>query len=438
MSAPVKTFYSWGRRASSGTRSANLAWMDDALPAGEVPFLPYGLGRSYGDSCLLDHGFLVETRQLNRLISFDKKTGLLVCEAGCSLAQLLEFCVPRGWFIPVTPGTKFVTVGGCVANDVHGKNHHRAGTFGCFVRRIGLRRSDGTVRVCSPAENTGLFRATIGGLGLTGVIVWVELQLRGIRSPLIRQKLEPLHGFDAFFEVARRQEADFEYSVAWLDATHRGAPRGLFIAGNHVEDDGPLSAGVHPQPRFKIPRELPDHMVNAWSLRLLNTGYYLANASRNAQRDVPYNGFFYPLDAVADWNLAYGRKGLIQYQFVVPLESGPEALRETLGKVQSARQASFLTVVKLFGAVESPGLLSFPRPGATICFDLPNLGAATDRLLDDLDRTVFACKGALYPAKDYRMSRDAFERSYPRHAEFKSLIDPRCASTFSRRTGLTA
>lgn len=438
MGPHAKTFYSWGRRSTTGAQGFDLAWKEDSLPSGSTPLLAAGLGRSYGDSCLLDRGYMIETGHLNRLIAFDSATGLLTCEAGCTLAQLLEFCVPRGWFVPVTPGTKFVTVGGCVANDVHGKNHHRAGSFGCFVQRLGVRRSDGTAPVCSPTENSGLYRATIGGLGLTGVILWVELQLRAIRSPKIRQHTEALHGFDAFFDVARRQEAAFEYSVAWLDATHRGQPRGIFIAGNHVETDTPLDAGAPPLPRLKLPRTLPDCTVNAWTLRLLNTGYYTANAFRRAERDVPYNGFFYPLDAVADWNLAYGRKGLVQYQFVVPMAHGPEALRETLGKVQAARQASFLTVVKLFGAAESPGLLSFPRPGVTVCFDLPNQGDATARLLDDLDRTVFACEGALYPAKDYRMSRAAFERSFPRHAEFKPFIDPRCASNFSRRTGLTA
>lgn len=381
---------------------------------------------------------MVETRYLNRLISYDPAGGVLVCESGCSLAQLLEFCVPRGWFIPVTPGTKFVTVGGCVANDVHGKNHHRVGSFGCFVRRLGLRRSDGSERVCSASENRDLFRATIGGLGLTGVILWVELQLRAIRSPKIHQYVERLHGFDSFFAVARRHEASFEYSVAWLDATHRGAPRGLFIAGNHIETPTPMPAGESSGAGLRLPCTLPDGVVNAWTLRLLNTGYYFANSFRRRNRVVPYDGFFYPLDAVGNWNLAYGRKGLVQYQFVVPLEHGPDALRETLGKVQAARQASFLTVVKLFGAVASPGLLSFPRPGVTVCFDLPNLGSATDRLLDDLDRTVFACEGALYPAKDHRMSQEAFERSFLRHGEFRAHLDPRCASNFSRRVGLTA
>lgn len=437
MTGRDKTFYSWGGNATSGSRGEELAWRGDPLPAGARPMLAYGLGRSYGDSCLLDDGCVVETQRMDHLIAFDSATGVVRCEAGCTLAKLLEFCVPRGWFIPVSPGTKFVTLGGCVANDVHGKNHHRAGSFGCFVTRFGLRRSDGSERECSPENHADLFRATIGGLGLTGIILWVEVRLKPIRSPFIRQRTEPLRGINAFFDVARREEANFDYSVAWLDATHAGNPRGVFIAGNHAEEN---HAPHFPRstPRFSVPLTLPDFVLGAWSIGLMNAGYYTANALRWGESRVGYDGFFYPLDAVAHWNRAYGKKGLAQYQFVVPMECGPEALRETLGKAQAARQASFLTVVKLFGAICSPGLLSFPRPGVTVCFDFPQLGAATERLFEDLDRTVFACGGALYPAKDARMSRESFERSFPRHREFKALIDPACSSNFARRTGLTA
>jgi FAD/FMN-containing dehydrogenase len=437
MIRPEKTFYSWGGKASAGSRGADLAWRGDALPTGERRMLAYGMGRSYGDSCLLDDGCLVETRRMDHLIAFDPETGVIRCEAGCTLAQLLEFSVPRGWFVPVTPGTKFVTVGGCVANDVHGKNHHRVGTFGCFVTRFGLRRSDGSERECSPEQHAGLFSATIGGLGLTGVIVWVELRLRRIASPFIQQQTETLHGVDAFFDVARRDEAKFEHSVAWLDTTHAGEPRGVFIAGNH-SDETRAAPPVRSEPRFSLPITLPNFSLGAWSIRLLNSSYYNVNAHRSGERSVHYDPFFYPLDAVAHWNRAYGRQGLVQYQFVVAMEHGPAALRESIEKLQASGQASFLTVVKLFGEVASPGMLSFPRPGVTVCFDFPHRGAATESLLDDLDRTVFGFGGALYPAKDSRMDQAAFERSFPRHREFKAWIDPACCSNFARRTGLTA
>ena len=437
MIAAEKKFYSWGGRATSGAHGTDLAWRDEPLPAFPGKMLPYGLGRSYGDSCLLDDGAMVETQRLDHLIAFEPATGVVRCEAGCTLAKLLEFCVPRGWFIPVSPGTKFVTLGGCVANDVHGKNHHRAGTFGCFVRRLGLWRSDGVERECSLDNNAQLFRATIGGLGLTGLIRWVEIQLKPIRSALIEQRTTRLRGIDSFFEVARREEAEFEYAVAWLDATHAGNPRGIFIAGNHAQTSGPLDQPSSAS-RVSVPFTLPDFVLGARSIGLMNASYYATNAFRTGERTVGYDSFFYPLDAVGHWNRAYGKKGLIQYQLVVPMEFGPEVLRETLEKVQAEKQASFLTVVKLFGTMASPGMLSFPRPGVTVCFDFPHLGAATERLLDDLDRTVFGCGGALYPAKDGRMSRDAFERSFPRHREFKELIDPACSSNFAKRTGLTA
>lgn len=436
MTLHTKTLYSWGRRKTSGSKVLPLSWRGDLLPSGAGKLLPYGMGRSYGDSCLLDDGCQIETVGLDHLIAFDAGSGVIRCEAGCTIASLLEFAVPRGWFVPVSPGTKFVTLGGCLANDVHGKNHHTAGTFGCFVTRFGLRRSDGLEMECSPGENSGLFHATIGGLGLTGLILWVELKLKRIFGPFIRQRMQRLKGLDSFFEVARREDNNVEYSVAWLDAGHAGDPRGLFIAGNHCSEEmkpSPYSADT----RLSLPVVLPDFAMGTWSINLMNTAFYQANAHRSADRTVHIDPFFYPLDAVGHWNRAYGKKGLAQYQFVVPMEHGPEALSETLGKVQASRQTSFLTVVKLFGSVPSPGLLSFPRPGVTVCFDFPFLGERTLKLLDDLDRTVFSCGGALYPAKDFRMSRESFERSFPRHQEFKQWIDPAFSSNFAQRTGLT-
>ena len=395
------------------------------------------MGRSYGDSCLLDDGTMFETRMLDRVLAFNEVSGIVRCEAGCTLAALLEFCVPRGWFPPVTPGTKWVTLGGCVANDVHGKNHHVAGTFGCFVTRLGLRRTDGTELECSAESNPALFGATIGGLGLTGVMLWVELRLRRIRSARMRSRVRALHGTEAFFSGVDEDGATPEYSVAWLDTSHGGEPRGLLITGDHADEPGELAA-AGTTPKISVPMTLPDFALGAWSIRMMNRSYYAANVRRREIKHGHYNPFFYPLDAVGDWNRAYGEKGLAQYQFVVPRESGAEVLRETLAKARKAGHFSFLTVVKVFGAVTSPGWLSFPRPGVTVCFDFPYLGPRTDRLLEDMDRTVFAAGGALYPAKDFRMSREAFERSFPRHVEFKSLIDPACSSNFAKRTGLTA
>jgi FAD/FMN-containing dehydrogenase len=437
MSDSAAPFCSWGGRVSVGTRREQLVWRNDSLPVSSGRFLAFGVGRSYGDSCLLDHGTMLETRMLDHILEFDATSGIVRCEAGCTLASLLEFSVPRGWFPPVTPGTKWVTLGGCVANDVHGKNHHGAGTFGCFVTRLSLRRSDGKELECSAENNVALFGATIGGLGLTGVIVWVELRLRRIKSAHLRSRIRPLKGGEAFFSEVDEDGATPEYSVAWLDTSHEGEPRGLLITGDHVEAPGKLVASGRVS-KISLPVTLPDYALGPWAIRMMNRTYYAANVRRRGVKDVHYNPFFYPLDAVGDWNRAYGKKGLAQYQFVVPKDSGAEVLREALAKARAAKHFSFLTVVKIFGAIASPGLLSFPRPGVTVCFDFPYLGAQTDQLLEDLDRTVFAVNGALYPAKDFRMSREAFERSFPHHGEFKSLIDPACSSNFAKRTGLTA
>ncbi|CAM2842665.1 FAD-binding oxidoreductase [Rariglobus hedericola] len=437
MTSVTLPFRSWGGLTTARTRREYLAWKNDPLPRHEGALLAYGMGRSYGDSCLLDDGVMIETRMLDHILEFDAIAGVVRCEAGCSMAGLLDFCVPHGWFPPVTPGTKWVTLGGCVANDVHGKNHHVAGTFGCFVNRLGLRRSDGTTLECSLTCNQDFFRATIGGLGLTGVILWVELRLKRIRTSQITQRLSRLRGIDAFFDCFQQNEKMPEYSVAWLDTSHAGEPRGLLISGDHAGDSDELIVrGAHP--KLSLPVMLPDFVLGPDAIRLMNRIYYAANSGKRAVKNVHYDPFFYPLDAVGNWNRAYGKKGLVQYQFVVPKNYGKDVLVETLAKARLAGHASFLTVVKMFGSIVSPGLLSFPRPGVTVCFDFPNLGDRTARLLEDMDHTVFSAGGALYPAKDCRMSRDAFERSFPAHDAFKSLIDPACSSSFAKRTGLTA
>jgi FAD/FMN-containing dehydrogenase len=436
MYRPIHNLESWGRRRSHDAAVHSSDWITSDLPAMAGPILPHGLGRSYGDSCLVNRGLHVTTTRLDRFIAFDPERGVLRCEAGCSLLQLLEFLVPMGWFVPVTPGTKFVTVGGCVANDVHGKNHHRAGSFGRFVTALGLRRSDGLLYECSLAQHADYFKATIGGLGLTGLIVWVELQLKPISSSMIKQKVFSLEGWDDFFRVAAREDDRYEYSVAWLDTSHVKKPRGLFLAGNHVEKGGELSMSSL-APRLSLPLSLPNFALGAWSLNWMNRFYYTASRLGSSEKTIFFDSFFYPLDSVANWNRAYGKKGLAQYQFVVPFRWGVQALSECMEKIWKSGQRSFLTVVKTFGTLRSPGMLSFPREGATVCFDFPFLGEDTLKLLDELDRTVFRCEGALYPAKDFRMSQDSFESSFPEHESFRKWMDPVFASNFSKRVGLT-
>lgn len=431
-----KTFRSWGGRTSIDSLAQAIDWRTDEFASASLKILPFGMGRSYGDSCLLDQGVMLETRRLNHLISFDAQTGIVCCEAGCSLEELLATSIPRGWFIPVSPGTKFVTMGGCLANDVHGKNHHNAGTFGCHVIRFALRRSDGTITECSLEENPELFCATIGGLGLTGLILWLAIQLKPIVSPYILQKKTILKGIDSFFEVAEAEEAQFEYSVAWLDLTHEKNARGVFLAGNFDQDPAPLV--TRPRASFlAVPRTLPDFILGTQATKTLNTVYYYSKTVAPETQKIHYEPFFYPLDRIKNWNLAYGKKGLIQYQFVVPRILAPKVLSEVIKKTHSAQQSSFLTVVKSFGAIRSPGLLSFPRPGITVCLDLPNLGSSTVTLVRELDQIIFSSEGALYPAKDSLMNAEAFQKSYPNYVEFKKWIDPAFSSNFSLRVGLT-
>ena len=414
-----------------------MGWRDTALPIdSEKSMLPFGNGRSYGDCCLNDRGILVDARGLDRFIAFDAQTGTLRCEAGVLLSEVLALTVPRGWFLPVTPGTQFVTVAGALANDVHGKNHHRAGTFGRHVRCFELLRSNGTRLQCSSAENPDWFRATIGGLGLTGLITWVEIQLKAVPGPEIEQEIIRFGRLEEFFQLSRESDLTFEYTVAWIDCAAKGASlgRGLYIRGNPAEGRRPRRANAGAI-RVTVPFDPPFALVNGPSLRLFNALYYRKQLRARSHSTVHYSRFFYPLDAIGAWNRIYGSNGMLQYQCVIPHRHAEEAIPEILREVADAGTGSFLAVLKLFGDLPSPGLLSFPRPGATLALDFPNLGKLTFDLLDRLDAITMAAGGALYPAKDARMSADTFRKSFPDWGELKRFIDPRFSSSFWRRVG---
>lgn len=427
---------SWGRYPKARHLVRRLRWKDEPLPLGpaDPPVLPFGLGRSYGDSCLNDGGVLLTTRDLNRLIDFNPGTGVLRAEAGASLEEVLSFAVPRGFFLPVTPGTKFVTLGGAIANDVHGKNHHRVGTFGRFVTRFELLRSDGSRLVCSPTENPELFAATIGGLGLTGLITWVELTLRRIDNPWIDGETIRFDDLDAFFQLSEESEARFEYTVAWVDCIARGRElgRGIFIRGNHAPADVPLPR-PHRGLKLTVPFTFPELALNPLTMKAMNTAYFHLHPRGRRSEVVHYEPFFYPLDGVLEWNRAYGARGLLQYQCVVPTGDGSRAIRSVLERIAAAGSASFLAVLKTFGDVPSPGLMSFPRPGVTLALDFPNNGASTFALLDELDVLVRECGGALYPAKDARMSPANFRTFFPQWQAFSRHVDPRFRSDFWKR-----
>lgn len=431
---------SWGRypRIEAGTQaSVALNGLDSAamLEQCNGTLLPYGMGRSYGDSCLNPGGTLLETRDLNCLIAFDEETGLLRCESGVSLAQVLAFAVPRGWFLPTTPGTKFVTIGGAIANDVHGKNHHVAGTFGRHVTRFELVRSDGSVRVCSPTENAELYSATIGGLGLTGLITWAEVQLRAVAGPYIEMESIKFGSLDEYFAIAAESDQGFEATMSWVDCMASGASlgRGLLMRGNHSWRPRIPGLDAAPKQKAALPFDFPAGVLNSFSIRAFNTLYYNAQLAKQVRKTVPYEPFFYPLDSITDWNRMYGSRGFMQHQCVVPHPMARDALRAILGATSRAGEGSFLAVLKNFGHMESPGLLSFPRPGVTLALDFANRGPRTFRLLDELDRIVVEHGGAIYPAKDARMSPETFEASFPHWREFAKHIDERFSSSFWRR-----
>lgn len=431
------SYESWGRYPGAKQDHLSLQWATSKLPISGTEgktLLPYGNGRSYGDSCLNDAGVLLDTRRLSRFIDFDPATGVLSCEAGVLLFEVLKLIVPQGWFLPVTPGTRFVTLGGAIANDVHGKNHHRAGTFGCHVRRFELLRSDGKRLLCSPHENADWYRATIGGLGLTGVILWAQVALRRIANPYIDLETVRYDRLEEFFSLSKDSDRDFEHTVAWLDCMARGKAlgRGIFMRANHA----PALCRAHPSEprrRLSLPVDLPFSVVNGLSLRLFNLLYY-HKAPRTRRREVVhYVPFFYPLDAIGNWNRIYGRRGFMQYQCVIPFADGPEATEEVLQRIRRSGAGSFLAVMKVFGKVSSPGLLSFPRPGITIALDFPNHGRRTLELLEGLDSVVREADGAVYPAKDARMSVESFRLYYPQWAELEGFVDPRFSSSFWRR-----
>jgi FAD/FMN-containing dehydrogenase len=394
------------------------------------PGLAYGMGRSYGDVCLNPEGILWLTAGLDHFVAFDDNAGRLVCEAGVLLQGIQRLAIPRGWILPVTPGTQLVTVGGAIANDVHGKSHHALGAFGNHVLRIRLLRSDGEIIECGPKVNPAWFAATVGGLGLTGVILEAEIQLRRTSGPWLEAETLPFASLDDFFRLSEDSESSWEHTVSWIDCISGGGGRGIFMRGNPTHTDGRRK----PQSRkWTMPFVPPISLVNRWSLRLFNTVYYRLGKWRAGRATVHYEPFFYPLDNLLEWNRMYGPRGFFQYQSVVPRECGKEATHAMLKEIARLGDGSFLAVLKTFGNRQAAGMLSFPRPGVTLALDFPNHGARTHRLFQNLDAIVREAGGALYPAKDARMPCDLFEAGYPRLGEFLPYRDPGIRSALSRR-----
>lgn len=437
----------WGNFPQTESRVYSLRLVDDLkeLVLGSESLIARGLGRCYGDSSL--NSTIVSTLRMNRLESFDEKTGMISCEAGVSLEELLEILVPRGWFVPVTPGTKFITVGGAIASDVHGKNHHTVGSFCNHVTSFDLLCGDGVVRRCSRKEHSDLFWATCGGMGLTGIILRAEFGLLRIPSAYIHQETMKAANLD---EVMRAFEENKEwtYSVAWIDSMARGAAlgRSLLFLGEHASTDflrehnvkGDVFA-VPKKRKLGVPFFMPGFVLSSVSVKVFNALVYHSRRKGRSTQIIDYDTYFYPLDRIHHWNRIYGRRGFTQYQLVFPKEHSEKGLKRILEEAARFGSGSFLAVLKLFGKQE--GMLSFPVEGYTLTLDFP-ISSGLFPFLETMDDIVLDHGGRLYLTKDCRMRSERFARMYPAKEQFrrvKTQSDPqnRFRSLQSERVGLS-
>jgi FAD/FMN-containing dehydrogenase len=428
-------FESWGRYPKYGANIIPLNWQGDfpaAVAGTHDSALPVGMGRSYGDVCLLKDGNLLLTTGMDRLIHFDPETGVLTAESGITLAQILDFAVPRGFFLPVTPGTKYVTLGGAIANDIHGKNHHVAGTFGNHVPCFELVRSDGTRRLCSATENPDWFSATIGGMGLTGLITWAQLRLKPIVSRLIDYEGIQFHGIDEFLAL-KQQYKNAEYNVSWLDcvSTGKNFARGIFMPGDHSKV--PAALKPSPEPKLVFPFEAPGFALNRTTVSMFNTVFFHKQMKPHVKTLQDYEPFFYPLDKVLHWNRMYGKNGLVQFQYAIPWEHAKEGTIAILHEIAKSGLASFLAVLKAFGEIPSLGMMSFPYAGIMFALDFPIKDNLTFPLLQRLGDMTLEFGGRLYPAKDAAMTAPQFQTFYPQWQHFAQYRDPMLTSSFWER-----
>lgn len=387
--------------------------------------IPRGMGRCYGDSAL--NNTIISTTEFNRILSFDNEKGVLVCQSGITLESILDYCVPLGWFLPVTPGTKFVTIGGAVAANVHGKNHHVHGSISQYLEYVDVLCADGDSVRCSREKNQDLFNMTCGGMGLTGVILQVSLKLIKIESAYIKQrtlKTQNLNEVMDFFESYH----DVTYSVAWIDCLAKGVSLGksVLMLGEHAHvSELPIKKAKKPfslpkKGKKRLPFFLPNFVLNTFTVKLFNFFYYVFSPRSGSEKIVDYDTYFYPLDHIQDWNKGYGKRGFTQYQCVFPLSESKVALTELLTEISNSGQGSFLAVLKRFGK-ESGGGLSFPMEGYSLALDFP-MTPNTLMLMDKLDGIVQKYKGRLYLAKDSRMSDQVFEATYSESDTFKQSV----------------
>jgi len=428
---------SWAYKPNKPQLSAGIAWKPSSLSVDRSieSVLAYGNGRSYGDSCLNSAGAVFDARHMNRILDFDTSSGVITGEAGLLLTDILNIVVPKGWFFPVCPGTSQITLAGAVANDVHGKNHHKDGTLGLHVKRFGLLRSNGTLYECSRDQNADLFSATIGGLGLTGFISDVSIQLFPIRSSLMEIRYDTFKGLDAFASLSNRRKHHYQYTVAWIDCANSGDnfARGVFMSANHLASTEPLDTKNGRKNSFTIPFNFPSKCLNKYSIRALNSLYfrhYKMLDQKTVRQD--YRQFFFPLDTINNWNRIYGSKGFHQYQFVIPLNR-MDVMEKVFSIIVDAGMGSFLAVLKEFGSISSPGLISFPREGWCLALDFAERGAKTIELINKINVHVMNANGAVYPAKDRLMTPQTFFTSFPELSRYLPFKDAAFSSDFWKR-----
>ena len=404
-------------------------------------WIAYGLGRSYGDTPLNENGGTIITTKLNRFLSFDEKTGILECEAGVSFKEILDVFIPRGYFLPVTPGTKFVTVGGAIANDVHGKNHHVEGTFSQHVLDFTLLLASGEVIRCSRTENAELFWATVGGIGLTGIILTARFKMVPITSSYYNVHYQRARNFEEALRLFRESDDQYRYSVAWIDCMSKGGSLGrcVLMRGNNapaeqVKAKNPLPI-LH-KTKLAIPFDFPSFVLNKLTIKAFNSMYYRIHP-KDSHKLVGYESFYYPLDAIHQWNRMYGKRGFVQYQAVFPPETCHEGLKEMLERLSGSNRSSFLAVLKSSGE-QNEGLLSFPKKGYTLALDIPITDESLFPFLRSMDELVLKHGGRVYLAKDSTLSPEHFREMYPRYKEFQAIrnrVDPNgiFSSSMARR-----
>jgi decaprenylphospho-beta-D-ribofuranose 2-oxidase len=419
-----KQVASWGNYPVVESEEEGFVFAEqlDPLIAKEQSFIARGNGRSYGDSSL--SGRIISTLKYDKILFFDIDRGVFECQSGITLGQVLEVIVPQGWFLPVTPGTQLITVGGAVASNVHGKNHRKDGSFSNYIIDMDVELASEKMITCSHAENADLFEATCGGMGLTGVITRVKFRLKKIETSFIRQRQVKARNLDELLDLFD-QYSGFTYTVAWIDCLKKGEyfGRSILTVGEHAalndlstkQKKNPLQLPA--KKKITFPFNLPAWVLNTFTVKAFNFLYYTKNFKKEIDSIVPYEPFFYPLDAIMNWNRMYGKKGFVQYQFVLPPE-GKQGLIEIMNRISSKGMGSFLTVLKALGKQES--MISFCREGYTLALDFPLRNGVLE-FLDELDEIVLKYGGRLYITKDARMKAGML-KGYPELDKFKSII----------------